>query len=153
DRMRGHQLFDTAGQIGRYPDQTLAQYTGQRIRVSAVTDLVAGPEPLRGHVVVRSPSGFARTYSQVADHVGDTEIQQACDVVLGDQNVFRSDVVVLDATRVRSVQRGSNLAHDGHRQCRGERAAIGQQRAQRGAVGHTQCDVELAVDLPVSVNR
>ena len=119
-QMRGNQPFHAVGAIWRRPGQALAQHAGQRIDVGAVGDLVAG-ESLRGHVVVGSHGRPDLGQPRVGGGADDTEIHQIGEVAAGDQDVLRFDIAMCHAGGVRGVQRGGDLADDGHRPRRGQR--------------------------------
>jgi hypothetical protein len=71
----------------------------------------------------------------------------------GEQDVARLDVAVDEAAAVRRVERGGDLADDGHRAARLERALAADRVQEVGAVDEAHGDVELAVDLARLVDR
>ncbi len=151
-QMRADRPFDAVGLIGRRPDQTLDQHTGQCIDVGAIGDLAAD-EPLRGHVVARSHHRPGVGQSWIGCSAGDTEIHQVGEVVAGDQDVFRFDIAVRHAAGVRGVQRGGDLSHDGHRACRRQRTIGRHHGVQRNAVDQPHVQIELPVELAVIMDR
>ena len=74
-------------------------------------------------------------------------------LLLVEEDVRGLDVAVDEPARVRSVERARDLATDGERPLRLERAFLGEQRLQfaAGDVAHSQ--VELPVDLAGVVDR
>ena len=85
---------------------------------------------------------------------GDAEIREVAEVARGgvEQHVGRLDVPVDEAVPVGFVERTGELFDDGDRAVGGERSGVGE-IGEVPAVDVAHVDVQLAVDLPVAVDR
>ena len=150
--MGGDDHADAVAAVGLRPGEAFVQHARQRIDVGAVGHDAAG-EPFGRHVGVGAHRRAQFGQLLVTGGVGDAEVHQIGEVVAIEQDVLGLDVAVHDATLVRGVEGGGDLAHDGHRPRGHHRPEVLQDLAKIGAVDHAHVDEEHAVDLAVVVDR
>lgn len=138
--------------VGRSAGEQFVQDTGEGVHVAAV--VYRGIRKSFRSNVIEGANGFSRLGEPGgAGGAGQPEIDQAGEVVSGEQDVRGFDVAVQHRFGVRGIQGCGDLAYQAHRARRIERPVTFEQRLQIHAADQPHVDVNLAVDLPAAVDR
>ena len=110
-------------------------------------------QSLGGHVGKRPYRGARAGQVCVGGRVSEPEVHQVSEIVCGEQDIGRFDIAMDNLSAMRGIERSCDLAHDCHGPCRIQRALVGQDLLQIGAVDKPHVNVERTVDFPALVNR
>ena len=120
--------------------------------MSAPPGDLALPESFGSQVGERTHGGAFAGELRVGGGVGQPEVDEAGEVAVAEQDVGGFDVAVNHLLRVRGIQRGGDLAHNGDRPRRVQGTVSVEHALEVGAVYEPHVNVELAVDLAAAVD-
>ena len=129
------------------------EQTAERVDVGAAVDRLA-VDLLGGEVGGRAHgSALARRDALLVESPGQPEVGEIDMLVRVEQHIGGLDVAMDEAARVRRIQSVRDLAADGERAGRLERALRAEQRAQVGSLDVAHRQVEAPVDVARVVDR